>query len=125
MSAKTPKKRKAQAPLEEDGSLYQAFSSAASTISQLYTQAVQQQRRHYAAGACDFADKMLTWAREREAAGEYAISTAELVSALEREVQALATEEEAAGAAPAASATPRPRVAHQQLAPQARTRGPG
>ena len=90
------KKRKAAGTLEEDRSLYAAFSGAANSISHLYTQTVQHQRRHYAAGGRDFAERLLTWAREREAAGEAHISTSQLIACLEREAAALAADEDCA-----------------------------
>ena len=102
------KKRRAVGPaLDADASLYGSFSSAATAVAALYGHAAAQSKRSYAAGARDFAERMLAWARERQAAGEAAISTSELVAALAAEAAALEDAEEAL-AAETAAAGPQP-----------------
>jgi hypothetical protein len=105
MMATSGKKRRAVGPaLDADASLYGSFSSAATAVAALYGHAAAQSKRSYAAGARDFAERMLAWARERQAAGEAAIPTAELVAALAAEAAALEDAEEALAAEMAAAA---------------------
>ena len=98
-SAGRGKKRRAQAPLEPDASLYGSFSAAANSVTALFASAHAQGQRCYAAGARDFADRLLSWATEHEASGVSAVPTKQLVAALHAEVDALEEAEMAAAAA--------------------------
>ena len=108
MAAAVGKKRRATGPaLDADASLYASFSGAATAVATLYAHAAAQSRRSHAAGARDFAERMLAWARAREAAGHVTLSTAELVLLLESEAAVL-DDAEAAAAAETAAAAPQP-----------------
>lgn len=113
------KKRRAQAPLEADASLYGSFSAAANSVTALFATAHAQGQRCYAAGARDFADRLLAWATAHEASGVSAVPTAQLIAALHAEVDAL---EEAELAAADAAVQQQPLAGQLALALGAGTR---
>eukprot|EP00243_Klebsormidium_subtile_P009466 TRINITY_DN473_c0_g1_i1.p1 TRINITY_DN473_c0_g1~~TRINITY_DN473_c0_g1_i1.p1 ORF type:complete len:152 (-),score=21.82 TRINITY_DN473_c0_g1_i1:968-1423(-) len=82
------KKRKAETSgMEEvEKGLYSSFCAAANSISQLYTQAQNQQRLSFAAGQRHAMDQVYQWVLRQRDAGATQLSSDQLLNFLQREL---------------------------------------
>ncbi|KAF8072837.1 CBR1 [Scenedesmus sp. PABB004] len=80
------KKRRAEVDLDAERSMYSSFVAAANSVSQLYTQGVQQQRRAAAAASRATLEKVLSFVLRENAGGEH-LSKAALLAFLQHEYE--------------------------------------
>ncbi|KAF5751826.1 hypothetical protein HS088_TW02G00845 [Tripterygium wilfordii] len=87
------KKRKSDATRldEVDRSMYTTFCSAANSLSQLYTQTMNQQRLSFQAGERHSLDKLCQWILRQQEEG-LRVSTADIVAYLQNELEYAAEE---------------------------------